>query len=288
MGRDGSLRGKICLITGGTSGIGLETAVGIAKQGATIIITGHNTERGAKAQQEISKRADNPNIEFMLCDLAAQVDMHRFLLEFGQRYWQLNMLVLNAAIITKHREETVEGIEKQFAVNHLSHFLLARRLLDKLIAGAPARIVVLTSDGHKHGRLAFADYLQSKNNYRPLQTYFQSKLANLMLVFAYARELDDIGVTINAVHPGRANTNLLREMPLWVQTASWATAVSANKAAEGPIYLATSPEVETVSGQYFDKKEIATAAEQAYDEAAQKKLTQLCLDLTNIRKDNIP
>lgn len=288
MASDGPLQGKICLITGGTSGIGLETAVGIAKQGATVIILGHHAERGENVRQEISQRSENHHIEFMLCDLASQADVHRFLIEFGQKYGQLNILILNAAIITRHREETVDGIEKQFAVNHLSQFLLVRRLLDRLIIGAPARIVVVTSDGHKHGRLNFEDYLQSEHNYRPLKTYFQSNLANIMCAFAFARKFDSIGVTVNCVHPGRAHTNLLHEMPLWVQTASWTTAVSAKRAAEGPIYLATSPDVQDVSGQYFVKKETTLAAEQAYDAAAQQKLYQLCLDLTNIRKDTLP
>ena len=283
-----SLQGKICLITGGTSGIGLETAVGIAQQGATVIITGRDGERGEAARQEINERTSNHNIEFMRCDLASQADVHRFLLEFGQRHWQLNILILNAAIITRHREESGEGIEKQFAVNHLSQFLLGRRLLDRLIAGAPARVVAVVSDGHKHGRLNFEDYLQSENNYRPLKTYFQSNLANIMCAFAFAREYEDIGVTVNCVFPGRAKTNLLNEMPLWVQTASWATAVSAQKAAESVVYLATSPDVADMSGQYFERKEAKRAADQAYNEAAQRKLYNLCLELTNIRKDNIP
>ena len=282
------LQGKICLITGGTSGIGLETAVDIAQQGATVIITGRDAERGEAACQEISERSNNLTVEFMRCDLASQADVHRFLLEFGQRHWQLNILILNAAIITRHREESVEGIEKQFAVNHLSQFLLVRRLLDRLIAGAPARIVAVVSDGHQYGRLEFEDYLQSETNYRPLKTYFQSNLANIMCAFAFAREFEDIGVTVNCVHPGRANTNLLNELPLWVQTASWATAVSAKKAAESVVYLATSPNVAEMSGEYFERNEVKRAADQAYDEAAQKKLYKLCLDLTNIRKDSIP
>lgn len=288
MESDQPLQDKICLITGGTSGIGLETAVGIAKQGAIVSITGHEAKRGEKARREISERSDNSNIEFMLCDLASQADVNRFLLEFGQRYWQLNILVLNAAIITRHREESVEGIEKQFAVNHLSQFLLVRQLLDRLITGAPARIVAVTSDGHKHGRLNFADYLQSATNYRPLHTHFQSKLANIMCAFAFAKEYENIGVTVNCVYPGRAKTNLLQEMPLWVQTTSWVTAVSAQKAAESVIYLATSPDIADISGQYYEKKEATRAAEQAYDEAAQQKLYKLCLELTNIRKDTIP
>ena len=288
MAHDRPLQGKVCLITGGTSGIGLETAVGIAQQGATVIITGRDGERGEAARQKVSEQSDNPNVDFMLCDLASQADVQRFLLEFGQKHWQLNILVLNAAIITRHREETVEGIEKQFAVNHLSQFLLVRRLLDRLIAGAPTRIVAVVSDGHKYGRLDFEDYLQSETNYRPLKTYFQSNLANIMSAFAFAREYEDIGVTVNCVHPGRAKTNLLDEMPLWIQTASWATAVSAKQAAESVVYLATSPDVADMSGQYFERKEAKRAADQAYDEAAQRKLYNLCLELTNIRKDNIP
>jgi NAD(P)-dependent dehydrogenase (short-subunit alcohol dehydrogenase family) len=277
-----TLDGKVCLITGASSGIGLETAVGLAAAGARVVMLCRDEARGEAARQEIMERGSSTAVDLLLADLASQTQVYQFINRFRLDYNRLDVLILNAAVVTKERQETEDGFEMQFAVNHLNQFLLARRLLDRLISSAPSRIIAVSSEMHHYGRIPLDEFSHSQR-YHPLRTYANTKLANIMCTFAFARRLSGIGVTANCVHPGRARTHLLDELPGWVQTMSWVTAVSPAEAAQAPLYLAASPDLSDTTGAYFEGKKTAHAASHAYDEALQDRLYQLCLDLTPVR-----
>ena len=195
------------------------------------------------------------------------------------------MLINNAGIFTSKRTVTVDGIETTFAVNHLAPFLLTNLLLDVLEASAPARIVNVTSSGERSGTINFDD-LQGEGRYSGVRAYNQSKLAMILFTYELARRLEGTGVTVNCVHPGVVVTNLGRG-----SSGSFGLLLrlmrpffsSPEKGAETSIYLASSPEVEGVSGKYFAKKAEARSSEQSYDEAAGRRLWQVSAELTKLK-----
>src|SRR5262245_4062800 len=273
------MTGKITVITGGNTGIGKEAAVGLASQGARVIITSRNEERGRTAGDEIVERSGNDEVEVMPLDLARFRSIRSFATAVLDRFDRLDVLVDNAGLIHRRRTETEEGFETTFGVNHLGHFLLTDLLLDRLRASAPARVVVVASDAHKGARhgLDFDD-LQSTGRYRWGNAYSKSKLANIYFARELARRLDGSGVTANSLQPGFVRSDFGRGGDLGpvygfgIRYIAGPFAISPEKGARTTIHLASSPEVERVSGGYFYKCKPATPSAVARDDAAARRL----------------
>jgi retinol dehydrogenase 14 len=278
------MRGKVCLVTGGSSGIGKATALGLANMGATVIVVGRDRSRGEAAVTEIKQKSNNDAVDLMLADLSSQASIRRLAEEFKDRYQRLHVLINNAGVFISKRTVTVDGIETTFAVNHLAPFLLTNLLLDVLKASAPARIINITSSGERSGTINFDD-LQGEGRYSGFRAYNQSKLAMILFTYELARKLEGTGVTVNCVHPGVVVTNLGRGssgafgLLLRLMRPFFS---SPEKGAETPIYLASSPEVEGVSGKYFAKKAEAKSSERSYDTVTARRLWQVSAELTKL------
>ncbi len=282
------MKGKICLVTGATSGIGAETAKQLAQRGATVVIVGRNAEKSATSVAQIKQQTRNAAVEYLLADLSSQKDIRALAQQFKGKYARLDVLVNNAGGFWMTRHESADGIEMTLAVNHLNYFLLTNLLLDTLKASAPARIVNVSSALHWQAKLNF-DNLQSKHGiYNPLSAYNHSKLANVLFTYELARRLDGTGVTTNTLHPGGVRTNLIARNGgffKWVvQPLFDLQAISADQGAQTSVYLATSPEVEGVSGKYFVESQPHPSSPESYDQDVARRLWQISAELTGIAK----
>ena len=278
------MSGKVILITGGTSGIGKATANALAAMGARVVVIGRDEERGERAVEEI-RRDTGSEVSLMLADLAVQADIRRLAEEFRERHDRLDVLINNAGLVQSKRIETPDGIETQLAINHLAPFLLTNLLLDLLKASAPSRIVTVSSDAHRWAKLDLDD-LQSRKRYRGMQVYGTTKLANILFTRELAERLEGTGVTANVMHPGGVNTNfgnnqrgpmslLFRAFKPFMRTPE--------QGADTLIYLASSPEVEGMTGKYVADRKMKVASDAAYDETLQKKLWEASEELTGLK-----
>ncbi|MFW9921661.1 MAG: SDR family oxidoreductase [Candidatus Thorarchaeota archaeon] len=281
-----TMKGKICLVTGGTSGIGLETAGGLAELGATVIITGRNEDLGKQVVEKIKQKTGNGYIELIIADFAKQSEVHRLANEIKNRYDRLDVLVNNAGLYQHEYALTNDGIETTYAVNYLAPFLLTNLLIDLLRKGAPSRIINVSSSWHKNGKINFEDINYTKN-YNGMQAYMNTKLALIMHTYLLSRKLEDQGITVNTVHPGIVKTNLPRQKSFFAFLLRILPFISAKKGAETSIYLASSPEVEHISGKYFTKKRPAETLAISYDESLQQKLWKLSVELTKLDGNSI-
>lgn len=280
------MKDKICLVTGANSGIGKCTALGLAKAGAAVVMVCRDRERGETALKEIRKESGNKNVELMLCDLSSQKQIRKLAADFKAKYKNLHVLANNAGLILGERLTTEDGLEYTFAVNHLAYFLLTHLLTDILKASAPSRIVNVSSFGHNFGRIYFDD-LQLERGYNDLRAYNQSKLANIMFTYELARRLEGTGVSANCLHPGGVATNFGRESSLLMKSFMLLgrltfTLISSEKGAETSVYLASSDDVQDVSGQYFVKKRAVRSSGRSYDVSAQKRLWKISEELCSL------
>lgn len=269
-----SMQGKICLVTGANSGIGKETALRLAEMGATVVMVCRDRARGEAAQNEIKTRSGNDAVDLLLADLSSQQSIHQLADDFKQRYSQLHILINNAGVVMLRRHETADGLEMIFAVNQLAPFLLTNLLLDTIKASAPARIVNVSSESHEAGFIKMDD-LQSKKSYRFMRAYGQSKLALVLFTYELARRLAGTGVTANCLHPGFVATNIgqrgvgpvTRKI---VNLIFSRLGISPAEGAKTTIYLASSPDVEGITGKYFVKSKPRPSAAISYDETLQQ------------------
>ena len=273
------MSGKRVVITGGNTGIGKEAAVGLAELGAHVVITSRNEERGRVARDEIAERSGNSAVEVMPLDLASFRSIRSFAADVLDQFDRLDVLVDNAGLILLRRRETEDGFEETFGVNHLGHFLLTDLLLERLRASAPARVVVVSSNAHKGAKrgLDFDD-LQSERQYRWMEAYSKSKLANISFTRELAHRLDSTGITVNALHPGFVRSDFGRGGDLggvygWgIKYLASPFASSPERGARTTIYLASSPDVDGVTGGYFYKCRPAVPSAAAQDDAAARRL----------------
>ncbi|MBN1485053.1 MAG: SDR family oxidoreductase [Chloroflexia bacterium] len=276
--------GRVCLVTGAAAGIGAVTALELAQRGAAVVIVDRDAEKGAITAEQIRQRMGNPNVELMRADLSSQEEIRRLARQFKRRYQRLDVLVNNAGAMFERRQESVDGIEMTFALNYLGYFLLTNLLLDTIQASAPARIVNVSSRSHARARIDFDD-LQSRSGYRGLQAYAHSKLAILLFTYELARRLEGTGVTANALHPGVVATNFgLNQggiLGLFMRLFRFAF-MGPEQGARTSIYLATSPEVEGVTGQYFVKCQAVSSSPASYDIATARRLWQVSAELVGL------
>jgi NAD(P)-dependent dehydrogenase (short-subunit alcohol dehydrogenase family) len=276
--RESSMQGKVCLVTGATGGIGRETAKGLAERGARVVIVGRNADKVTRTISAITSETGNPQVEGLVGDLSVQAEVRRVAREFLASHDRLHVLVNNAGMFYWNRELTPDGIERTFALNHLGYFLLTELLLPALKAGAPSRIINVASDAHRSAHLDFSD-LQNAKKYSGIRAYSQSKLANVMFTYELARRLEGTGVTANALHPGFVASGFARNngpiVRFFMDTLLRPMQISVEKGAQTSIYLATSPEVEGVSGKYFDRCKPVPSNDASYNKADQQRLWEI-------------
>jgi NAD(P)-dependent dehydrogenase (short-subunit alcohol dehydrogenase family) len=278
------LNGKTVLVTGATTGIGLETAKGLATLGARVLVHGRSAERGRRSLEEIRRAVPGAEVEFIEADLASLAAVRALAAEVLSRAPRLDVLVNNAGAANVARTVTADGFETTFGVNHLAPFLLTNLLLDRLKASAPARIVNVASRAHRGGSMNFDD-LNGEKDYSFIQSYGQSKLANILFTRALAKRLAGAGVTANALHPGVVRSGFgLNNRGLVRIVIGFARVffISSEEGAKTSIYLASSPEVEGVSGEYFDKCEIIRPTREAQDDAAGERLWRVSAQMVGI------
>jgi NAD(P)-dependent dehydrogenase (short-subunit alcohol dehydrogenase family) len=276
------MAGKICLITGATSGIGAVAARALAGQGATTVIVGRDPDKCRATVAQIQAETGRRAVEALRADLSSQEQIRQVARHFRERYRRLDVLVNNAGGMWMKRRVTVDGLEMTFAVNHLAYFLLTQLLLDVLKVSSPARVVNVSSEAHRKAVLDFEDVM-GQRRYNGWQAYCRSKLANLLFTYELARRLAGTGVTVSALHPGWVATGFAGNNGwkgrVWQLVARW-FALSPEDGARTVIYLATSPEVEGVSGRYFVRQEVVPSSASSYDETAARQLWKLSTDLT--------
>ena len=282
----GEMAGRICLITGATSGIGLVTARALARRGATVALVGRDEARSRAAVEAIRQQTGNSEVDYLLADFGSLAAIRGLAEAFQRRYGALHVLVNNAGVLPWSRQETADKLEMTFAVNHLAPFLLTNLLLDTLRASAPARVVTVASDAHMGATIPFDDLQHTWGRYQWLRVYGESKLANIMFTYALARRLAGSGVTANTLHPGVVATRIYRSQNRLFNFATMRVmpvfALSPEQGARTSIYLASSPEVATVSGQYFVKRRPKRSWKASYDEAAQERLWTVSEQLTGL------
>jgi len=282
-GKSNSMSGKTVLITGGTGGIGRAIAEGLAALGARVAITGRDLARTKAAAAQIAARSGNPDIDAFAADLSSQAEVRRLAAEILAAYPRLDVLVNNAGGFWGHRHVTADGLEHTFALNHLAPFLLTNLLLDRLIASSPARVITISSGAQAMGRMNFDD-LQGANGYSGQRAYNQSKLANVMFTYELARRLEGTGVTATVVHPGVVRTAFAAEdpSPVWRVLIPLMRPLmkSPAKGAQTPIYLASTSEVDGVSGKYYANLRPRRTNKVSYDDATNARLWKVSAELT--------
>jgi len=250
------MNGRVCLVTGANRGIGFEVARALAQRGATVVLLCRDAGKGEAARRAIVDETKNPNVELLVCDLSLQADVRRAAAELKRQHDRLHVLVNCAGIFLRKREITPEGIERVWATNYLSHFLLTHLLLDTMKASAPARIVNVATK--TMGLKLDLDDLMLDQGYSFMTAMGRTKLALILFTVELAKRLEGTGVTVNAMHPGVVKTGLLEELPKPLGWLFGLFARSPEKGARTAVHLATSSELATTSGKLFaDEKPVA-------------------------------
>jgi NAD(P)-dependent dehydrogenase (short-subunit alcohol dehydrogenase family) len=262
-----NLQGRTCMVTGASSGLGRVTALELARMGARVILVCRNPSKGEVTVAEIREQVGSANLDLMIADLSLQAEVRKLASDFLARGEPLHVLINNAGLVNFRRRVAGDGIEETFAVNHIAYFMLTLLLLDRITASAPARIINVSSTVHRMGAFDFDD-LSRERNYGPMNAYAQSKLANILFTYELARRLAGTNVTVNCLHPGSIATGLGANNGL----ASKIVMPLLRPFMKGPeqgaltqIYLASSPEVEGVTGKYFVNCNPAKSSEKSYD-----------------------
>ncbi len=258
------MTGRICLVTGASSGVGRQAARELAALGATVVMVCRNRELGEKTRTGILRATGNDRAALLLCDLSSQKQIRALAAEFRSRFGKLHVLVNNAAIVPARRLLAEDGIEMQLAVNHIAYFLLTDLLLDALRDGAPARILNVASGMHWSAHLDF-DNLQAGTGYKPMRQYAVTKLLNIHFTYELARRLEGSQITVNALSPGFTSTRISREFPPLSRIMVKILAKNVHKGVRTVTYLASSPEVEGVTGMYFEDCRQKATSPQTHD-----------------------
>jgi NAD(P)-dependent dehydrogenase (short-subunit alcohol dehydrogenase family) len=280
-----SMAGKTCLVTGAAAGIGNQTALGLAKLGATVIALARDPVRGQKCVEEIRTLSGNKDVHLAVCDLSSQQSIRDAVAEIKKRHTKLHVLINQAGIYSGDRKLTPDGLELMFAVNHLAYFHLTVALIDLLKAGAPSRVINGTGAIEGAGQINFDD-LQAEKKYSAFKQLAQSKLGNLLFTMELSRRLQGTGVTVTCFHPGGVKTNFGTGeggMMGIIMGMARMFGSSPADAAKIPIHLATSPELQNTTGQFFALMKPATPSKRARDPELAKRLWEVSEKLTGVR-----
>lgn len=275
-----TIQGKTVIVTGANTGIGRQTALELARRGGNIILACRDMEKCEAAAKDIRRETLNPRVNARHLDLASLKSVREFAAKIIEEEQQVHVLINNAAVMRCPHWTTEDGFEMQFGVNHLGHFLLTNLLLDKLKASAPSRIINLSSLAHVAGHIDFDDLNWEKRKYNTKAAYCQSKLAIVLFTKELSRRLQGTGVTVNALHPGVARTELGRHTGMHNSAFSsfmlgpmfWLLVKSPQLAAQPSTYLAVAEELEGISGKYFDGLKEKAPASEAEDEEVARRL----------------
>jgi NAD(P)-dependent dehydrogenase (short-subunit alcohol dehydrogenase family) len=273
--KSSNLEGKTILLTGASSGIGKATAIGLAQMGANLVIVNKNIERSQRAIDEITRKTGNKSIEMIIGDLLLQREVRRVAEEFLANHSRVDVLINNAGSNFSRYAETEDGVERTMALNYFTPFLLTNLLLDELKRSAPSRIVNVASVGHFGGHLELDNLTNDKKmGLQGFAAYQRSKLALVLFTYELARRLNGTRVTANCLHPGAVRTRIWAHAGVATPLARLISLFmkSPEEGAKTSIYLASSPEVEGVSGKYFDDCKPKRSSRESYDESLASKL----------------
>ncbi len=284
------MEGKTVLITGANSGIGKAAAENLARKGAEIIMVTRETESGIKAKKEIESLSGSKKIHQYTCDLSSLSQIRSLASDLHRDFQKIDVHLNNAGLITKERKQTEDGYEYQFAVNHLSHFLLTQLNIDLLRNAKAARIINVSSKAHEWGKIHYTD-LNLETNYSSIKAYAQSKLANILFTYALCSRLHKEGITSNAVHPGMVGSRFGfsrngNETPL-IMKFYQKIALSPENGARTLVFLASSADVEGKSGGYYVNSRIKSSSKQSYDPDAAAALWDISLQMVGLKKSLI-
>ena len=278
------MEGRTCLITGGSDGIGYVAARELARMGARVVIVGRNAAKTDGAVQRIVEETGNSRIDGVLADLSSQVQVRRVASEALDLLPRIDVLLNNAGALFLSNSRSVEGLEMTFALNHIGYFLLTNLLLERLRESAPARVINVSSSSHwSPGKFKMEDLPKPGSN-RGYRAYGRSKLCNILFTYELARRLEGTDITVNALHPGLVRTNIARNNgPLGrvVNFFIGARGVNADKGAETLVYLASSPEVDRITGKFFIDCKAVSSSELSYDTELAARLWDMSDRLTS-------
>jgi NAD(P)-dependent dehydrogenase (short-subunit alcohol dehydrogenase family) len=284
---DARMGGRVCLVTGGNRGLGKATAIGLARQGAAVVLLSRDPARLAAATDDVQRASGNANVSSVVVDLGSLASVRTAADEIAGRFGAVHVLVNNAGVNLARRQVTSDGFETTFAVNHLGPFLLTHLLLSLLRAGAPSRVVNVTSWFERLGRIDFADLHAGRKRYNALAAYYQSKLANALFTYELAERLTGSGVTVNCVDPGLAATDLLRDRPWWsprwLQPVWRSMLLSSERGARAAVRAASAPELATVTGRCFSGSGVRRTSRRSRDLATRERLWVVSEQLTGLR-----
>lgn len=269
-----SMNDSTILITGSTDGIGKQTALELAGMGKTVLLHGRDPDKGRTVLEQLRDETHNNRLDLFIADLSSQKEIHELAGEVKKKYGRLHVLVNNAGVFLNNRQLTEDGLEMTFAVNHLAPFLLTHLLLDLLKKSTPARIITVSSITHQQAWVDL-DNLQGQKSYIGYSAYALSKLGNILFTYELAGRLKETGVTANCLHPGVVNTKLLH-------AGFGFGGRSLRKGAQTPVYLASSLDVDQVTGKYFVNKNTVSSAPITYDKNLQKRLWRISEKLTGL------
>ncbi len=280
-----SVKNKVAMVTGGTSGMGLETCRALAKAGADLIIVGRNQQKCRKTIDDLRVETGNQKINYLIADLSEMESVRKMAKEFHTKYDKLQLLVNNAGGFFLKRELTTEGLEKTFALNHLGHFLLTNLLLDIIEKSTPVRIINVSSWEHFRARYD-RENLQGEKDYAGWDAYNRSKLYNILFTYELARRLKDPKITVNTVHPGWVKTSIGKNNGILAKTVlplMQLKAIPVDEGAKPCIYLCTSPDVAGVSGKYFDKMVCSPSSDESCNAENARDLWQISEKLCKLQ-----
>lgn len=280
---------QVCLVTGASRGIGFHTALGLAQLSAHVVLVGHHQGRGEQALRRIREQAAHASADLVLADLSSLAGMRHLADVVRERYHRLDVLVNNVGGFFLTRQETVDGLEMTFALDHLSYFVITNLLLELMQSSAPARIVNVASESHRRAEMHFDD-LQLEERYNGMRAYGQAKLANLLFTYELARRLPAPALTANALHPGFVSTYIGQQNPLVrpvLGVAHWLFAKSPEAGSETSVYLASSLEIEGVTGRYYVDKRPVESSPASLDEDAAARLWQASEEIAQLQPRRI-
>jgi NAD(P)-dependent dehydrogenase (short-subunit alcohol dehydrogenase family) len=282
-----TMHGKTVLLTGATGGMGEVVATELARRGATVVLAVRDQAKGEALQRQIVATTGNPAVDLLVADLADFAAVRRLAAEFRARYAALHVLVNNAGTIVREQRRNADGVELNLAINYLAPFLLTNLLVDTFKASAPARIVNVGSNAMT--KTLDLDDLQSERRFRPMAVYGRAKLALLMSGYALARRLAGTGVIVNALHPGVTRTNIIDEAspPIARPFLGLIKRVvqTPEQGARTTIYLATAPEIASITGKYFIKGREQTSPPVSYDTDLQERLWRISDHLVGLTSE---
>ncbi|MGB5189489.1 SDR family oxidoreductase [Robiginitalea sp.] len=282
------MKGKNCVVTGGNSGIGFETARALAEQGANVLILSRNQEKAEAAVESIRAQSRGNHIDYVLADLSSHNSIREASKDILRDFNSIDILVNNAGAWFSKLELTPDGVERQFSINHLAYFLLTKELMGGLVASEDGRVICVGSDSHFHGKIHFDD-VSLRNNYHGLRAYAQSKLANVMFVYELERKLKEQGIdniAVNCVQPGRVNTDIGLKHTISFHSLAWRIrrigGLSPAAGAATSVYLATDKEVKGLSGKYWDKCKPKPSSPGSYVQEDAERLWDLSESLSGV------